>query len=437
VCPQLELLLTTYNTPNDPISWTRCLDLLKSEPAYIAAGPTVSLYVQHLDRFAMKHVASKKLTGVRQGGHFNAAYSAEVLCWVCGSANHDPHQCKMLNSVLSDYKSKHLHVKGTPRGGSGSSRTARGGSFRGGSSHNAGTSRGGGPSRGNGRGGHKGPFKDRSFKSYHKNHKSVGFKFNAPQDGAHAANLALPPPPPYPTAPEQHFAFAAGHDEALAASSVMDAMLEAEDKQQQQKMDAQRQQTEPIVGMKRYYTEVEGKQLDIHDAYPNKKQRLMDAIDIDNNADTSVANPNLMVTFSDNESDDGNESVNGGDIESYRKQNSLPYPSWIVPLSWELRNSSDGDESDDYKPATIYNFNDQIRPFGTRIIVIHHPMSMDDIKDHPSHWFLKEIEAFNQNPLKDENRSELALLAAKILHYAKTNGLSDRPSWTLAAPFRR
>jgi hypothetical protein len=158
----------------------------------------------------------------------------------------------------------------------------------------------------------------------------------------------------------------------------------------------------------------------------------MDAIDIDNNADTSVANPNLVVTFSDNESDDGNESFDGGDIESYRKQVSLPYPSWFVPLSWELRNASDGDKSDDYKPATIYNFDDQTFPLGTRIIVIHHPMSMDDIKDHPAYWFLKEIEAFNQNPLKDDNRSELALLAAKILHYAKTNGLSDCPSWTLA-----
>jgi hypothetical protein len=131
VCPQLELLLTTYNTPNDPVSWTRCLELLRSEPAYIAAGPTVSLYVQHIDRFATKHVASKKLTGVRQGGHFKAAYSAEALCWVCGSANHDLRQCKMLNSALTDYKSKHLHGKGTPCGGPGSSGIARGGSFRG------------------------------------------------------------------------------------------------------------------------------------------------------------------------------------------------------------------------------------------------------------------------------------------------------------------
>jgi hypothetical protein len=55
----------------------------------------------------------------------------------------------------------------------------------------------------------------------------------------------------------------------------MDAMLEAEDKQQQQKMDAQKPQTEPIVGMKRYYNEVEGKQPDIYDVYPNKNASWM------------------------------------------------------------------------------------------------------------------------------------------------------------------
>jgi hypothetical protein len=64
--------------------------------------------------------------------------------------------------------------------------------FRGGNSHSAGHARGGGPSRGNERGGHK-----VSFKGHHKNHKSVDFKFNTPQNGAHVANLALPPPPHY------------------------------------------------------------------------------------------------------------------------------------------------------------------------------------------------------------------------------------------------
>jgi hypothetical protein len=129
VFPQFDLLLTTCKTLNYPISWTRCFDSLKSEPDYIAAGPTVSLYVQYINRFATQHVDSQKLTGVHQGGHFKAAYSAEALCWVCCSANHDPRQCKMLNSALAEYKSKHLHGKGTSLDCPGSSRIARGRSF--------------------------------------------------------------------------------------------------------------------------------------------------------------------------------------------------------------------------------------------------------------------------------------------------------------------
>jgi hypothetical protein len=191
----------------------------------------------------------------------------------------------MLNSALADYKSKKLHGKGTSRGGPGSSRIARGGSFRGsstrsGSLHNAGTSRGGSSARGNGRGGHQSHFKNRSFnKSYHKNNNPA----SAPQHGAHAANLALPPPPPYPTAPEQHFAFAAGHNEALAVPSVMDAMIEAEDKQMT--TDAHQPKTKPTVGMKRLYNEEEGEQSDTYEVYPNKKPRLMDAIDTNNDTD--------------------------------------------------------------------------------------------------------------------------------------------------------
>ena len=65
---------------------------------------------------------------------------------------------------------------------------------------------------------------------------------------------------------------------------------------------------------------------------------------------------------------------------------------------------------------------------------------MDDIKDHPTHWFLKQVEDFRRNtlypspkdPLYDEKRSQYALLAAKLLHSAKDYGRSDSPSWTLA-----
>jgi hypothetical protein len=438
VCPQLDLLLTTYKTLNDPISWTRCLDRLKSEPAYIAAGPTVSLYVQHIDRFATQHVASQKLTGVRQasqkptgvrqGGHFKAAYSAEALCWVCGSANHDPRQCKMLNSALADYKSKHLHGKGTSRGGPGSSRIARGGSFRGSSS------------RGNGRGGHQSHFKDRSFnKSYHKNNRPAGSKTSAPQHGAHAANLAMPPPPPYPTAPEQHFAFAAGHDEAIAVPPVMDAMIEAEDKQKE--TDVQQPKTEPIVGMKRHYNE-EGQQPDIYDVYPNKKPRLMDAIDT-----------NLTVTFSDTDSSDEKGMV---PLEHYREEGTLPHLGWWAPLERvrqrKMLQVKDPFDDKGYLTMEAYEtvslniiapavyqleFEDTEE---THIITIPRDASMTDIKDHPSFWFLKQVLEFRwtnpypspRDPLYDEKRGEYALVAAKILDYANHRGHTISPSWTLA-----
>jgi hypothetical protein len=438
VCPQLDLLLTTYKTLNDPISWTRCLDRLKSEPAYIAAGPKVSLYVQHIDRFATQHVASQKLTGVRQasqkptgvrqGGHFKAAYSAEALCWVCGSANHDPRQCKMLNSALADYKSKHLHGKGTSRGSPGSSRIARGGSFRGSSS------------RGNGRGGHQSHFKDRSFnKSYHKNNRPAGSKTSAPQHGAHAANLAMPPPPPYPTAPEQHFAFAAGHDEAIAVPPVMDAMIEAEDKQKE--TDVQQPKTEPIVGIKRHYNE-EGQQPDIYDVYPNKKPRLMDAIDM-----------NLTVTFSDTDSSDEKGMV---PLEHYREEGTLPHLGWWAPLERvrqrKMLQVKDPFDDKGYLTMEAYEavslniiapavyqleFEDTEE---THIITIPRDASMTDIKDHPSFWFLKQVLEFRwtnpypspRDPLYDEKRGEYALVAAKILDYANHRGHTISPSWTLA-----
>jgi len=71
--------------------------------------------MQHIKRFAGDHVASKRLlqdgpgTKSRGGGHFKTAYSAEHLCWTCGSASHDARDCKMLNTALADYQSKYLH----------------------------------------------------------------------------------------------------------------------------------------------------------------------------------------------------------------------------------------------------------------------------------------------------------------------------------------
>jgi len=107
------MLIASYGNPaSDPLSRNRCKDLLKSNAAYVAA-PSVSLYLQHFKRFAGDHVASTKLLQDRPApkrGHFKTVYSAEALCWVCGSASHDPRDCKMLTSVLR------LQVQAPPQG---------------------------------------------------------------------------------------------------------------------------------------------------------------------------------------------------------------------------------------------------------------------------------------------------------------------------------
>jgi len=164
--------------PSNPVSWNRCKDLLKSNTAYVGV-PSVSLYMHHINRFAGDHVALQKLLHEGQAnkkrGHFKAAFSAETLCWICGSANHDPRHCKMVTTALADYKSKHLH-KGSSRGGAGSrNHTSRGGRPSG---------RGGFTSHHNARGGHHDVHKDRQYKNRNPEVRTVNFKHN----GDHAAN---------------------------------------------------------------------------------------------------------------------------------------------------------------------------------------------------------------------------------------------------------
>ena len=213
ICSHLDMLIASYGTPStDPVSWNRCKDFLKSNAAYVGV-PSVSLYMQYLKRFAGDHVASKKLLhdgpAPKSRGHFKTVYSVEALCWVCGSASHDPRDCKMLTSALADYKSKHLH-KGSSRGGRRNYTTRGRSSGRGGftSRNNA---RGGHNGNNNARGGHHGVHKDRHFKNRQPDRKTVNFRHN----GAHAANAVLPPPaytpPPADNtmAVEEHFVFKA------------------------------------------------------------------------------------------------------------------------------------------------------------------------------------------------------------------------------------
>jgi hypothetical protein len=176
------------------------------------------------------------------------------------------------------------------------------------------------------------------------------------------------------------------HDKAIAASSVMNAML-----------DAEQLQTEPRrqSGMKRAYNEDEDKQPDIYDVYPPiKKRRLNDKEEDDSSDDdelpiliddshedddltktNTVADPNLMVTFSDN------ESVGGTDIVKYRKRDSLPFLDYFASLSMELIDSDIGLQWDHDYDSASYWFDHDIG------ITIARPVSMEDIKDHPSSGF--------------------------------------------------
>jgi len=166
--------------------------------------------------------------------------------------------------------------------------------------------------------------------------------------------------------------FEAAHDEVIAASFAMHATLEAKDKQK--KMDVQQLQTEPIVGMKRAYDEVEDTQSDIYDVYPPNKKRRVNNKAVDDSSDdhehpvltdNSVADPNLVVTYSDN------ESVDESDIAYYRKRDSLPSPRWFVPLSLERRDVRNGYESHD--DQVLYLFDYQTSITEERYIAIPRP----------------------------------------------------------------
>jgi hypothetical protein len=83
----VDPLETPYTGSPGIVSWNRCKDQLKTKAAYVAA-PSVSLYLQHIKRFATDHVASLHLTkeghADKKRRHFQAAsrYSAEALCCI-------------------------------------------------------------------------------------------------------------------------------------------------------------------------------------------------------------------------------------------------------------------------------------------------------------------------------------------------------------------
>ena len=148
----------------------------------------------------------------------------------------------------------------------------------------------------------------------------------------------------------------------------------------------------------------------------------------------STKDPNLDVNFSDYEVDEP-------DIAIYRKFGTLPSPEDIFPLGWETTRYGFHDDFDVPPAKYIFPGDEYEYP----LINIDGPLRLDNIKEHPSYYFLLEVQEPYEKIKKDIDSDdyletecytkvhlELGLLAAKILHYAANYGRSISPSWTLA-----
>jgi hypothetical protein len=462
------MLISSYGTPpTDPVSWNRCKDLLKSNAAYVAA-PSVSLYLQHLKRFAGDHVASIKLVQDKfpasKRGHFKTAYSAEALCWVCGSASHDPRDCKMLTSALADYRSKHLHKgnsrnnnsRGRPsgRGGFTSRNNARGGH------HGNNNARAGHHGNNNARGGHPGVRKDRgsAFKTRQPDRKNVSFRHN----GAHAANAVLPPPAYTPRPAdnnmevEEHFAFKATceleDDKKYNVYPTREGATFSKDKDEDSDYnhDDERSST--------YDSNAEDSDFDSEADEDSRSPtpRLPDEAKT-TNIETQpkiIENLDLVVTFSDEDSrsptprlpdeakttnietqQSDEEDDEAGKVPSMQQHDILPNLQYLIYIGDEVNWGGH-----DYLPleSTVYHIEDVK-------LSIKGPIHLAAITDHPSYYFLTQVEE-ELNRLGNEIKSsrylsqtgkaeinfDISLLGTKIVHYASHYGYSTSPSWTLA-----
>lgn len=66
--------------------------------------------MKHIQSFASEYITSTNLQVDRpRAGHFRTSFSADTLCWTCGSSTHAPKHSKMITAAVSDYKSKYLH----------------------------------------------------------------------------------------------------------------------------------------------------------------------------------------------------------------------------------------------------------------------------------------------------------------------------------------
>jgi hypothetical protein len=147
----------------------------------------------------------------------------------------------------------------------------------------------------------------------------------------------------------------------------------------------------------------------------------------------SLYDPNLTVTFSDEEEDEAIE------VPLMGQHDILPVPKYLIYLGHEANFGFH-----DYIPleSTVYDIEDVK-------ISIKGPINLAAITDHPSYYFLTQVKE-ELDKLDDEIKSskylcptgiteihfDLGLLATKILHYASHYGHSTSPSTIRTAQFQ-
>jgi hypothetical protein len=167
-----------------------------------------------------------------------------------------------------------------------------------------------------------------------------------------------------------------------------------------------------------------------------------------------IENPDLAVTFSDEDSrsptprlpdeakttnietqQSDEEDDEAGKVPSMQQHDILPNLQYLIYIGHEVNWGGH-----DYLPleSTVYHIEDVK-------LSIKGPIHLAAITDHPSYYFLTQVEE-ELNRLGDEIKSsrylsqtgkaeinfDISLLGAKIVHYASCYGYSTSPSWTLA-----